>query len=87
VRSLDEALAQLRATSKRRRFSNHEIDIWATTAWRGNWWRCASNARRGKPPAQQGRLLIRGLTVVIAGAPNAGNRPYSPNWPARGCDP
>ena len=54
-------------------FPTEEIDFLADRALRRAAGRaCARNARPCRPAAQQGRLLTEGLTVVIAGAPNAG---------------
>jgi tRNA modification GTPase len=73
VRALDEALAQLRAHVEATiDFPTDEIDYLADrslglrlAAVRGQ---CAAL----QATAKQGRLLTEGLTVVIAGAPNAG---------------
>ena len=73
VRALDEALAQLRAHVEATiDFPTEEIDFLADRALgerlAGVCERCAAL----QATARQGRLLTEGLTVVIAGAPNAG---------------
>ena len=73
VHALDEALARLRAHVEATiDFPTDEIDHLAdgTLAQRLTEVRAQCAALQAK--AQQGRLLTEGLTVVIAGAPNAG---------------
>jgi tRNA modification GTPase len=73
VRALDEALAQLRAHVEATiDFPTEEIDFLAEGALAARLERVRAQCAALQAAAQQGRLLTEGLTVVIAGAPNAG---------------
>ena len=73
VRALDEALAQLRAHVEAAiDFPTDEIDYLADHALSLRLAAVREQCTALQATAQQGRLLTEGLTVVIAGAPNAG---------------
>lgn len=73
VRTLDEALAQLRAHVEATiDFPTDEIDYLADGALAARLAEVRAQCAALQASAQQGRLLTEGLTVVIAGAPNAG---------------
>ena len=73
VRALDEALAQLRAHVEATiDFPTDEIDYLADRALSSRLATVREQYGALQVTAQQGRLLTEGLTVVIAGAPNAG---------------
>ena len=73
VRTLDEALAQLRAYVEATiDFPTDEIDYLADGAVAARLAAISAQCAALQACAQQGRLLTEGLTVVIAGAPNAG---------------
>ena len=73
VRSLDEALAQLRAHVEATiDFPTDEIDYLADRALTERLAEVRAQCAALQATAQQGRLLTEGLSVVIAGAPNAG---------------
>ena len=73
VRALDEALAQLRAHVEATiDFPTDEIDFLADAALAARLAAVRAQCTALQAVAQQGRLLSEGLTVVIAGAPNAG---------------
>ncbi|HEV7431543.1 MAG TPA: tRNA uridine-5-carboxymethylaminomethyl(34) synthesis GTPase MnmE [Steroidobacteraceae bacterium] len=73
VRSLDEALAQLRAHVEATiDFPTDEIDYLAEPTLALRLAAVRAQCAALQETAQQGRLLTEGLTVVIAGAPNAG---------------
>jgi tRNA modification GTPase len=73
VRALDEALAQLRAHVEATiDFPTDEIDFLADAALLDRLASVRAQCAALRAVAQQGRLLTEGLTVVIAGAPNAG---------------
>lgn len=73
VRSLDEALAGLRAHVEATiDFPTDEIDFLADRALAERLTGVRELCAALQATARQGRLLTEGLTVVIAGAPNAG---------------
>jgi len=73
VRMLDEALAQLRAHVEATiDFPTDEIDHLGDRALGLKLAEVRAQCAALQATAQQGRLLTEGLTVVIAGAPNAG---------------
>jgi hypothetical protein len=73
VRALDEALAQLRAHVEATiDFPTDEIDFLADAQLLARLAAVRAQCASLQAVAQQGRLLTEGLTVVIAGAPNAG---------------
>ncbi|HEX9473126.1 MAG TPA: tRNA uridine-5-carboxymethylaminomethyl(34) synthesis GTPase MnmE [Steroidobacteraceae bacterium] len=73
VRALDEALAQLRAHVEATiDFPTDEIDFLADRALGERLAGVRELCAALQATARQGRLLTEGLTVVIAGAPNAG---------------
>jgi tRNA modification GTPase len=73
VRALDEALAQLRAHVEATiDFPTDEIDFLADGALAARLADVRSQCAALQATARQGRMLTEGLTVVIAGAPNAG---------------
>jgi tRNA modification GTPase len=73
VRALDEALAQLRAHVEATiDFPTDEIDYLADRTLLERLAALRDQCAALQATAQQGRLLTEGLTVVIAGAPNAG---------------
>jgi len=73
VRALDESLAQLRAHVEATiDFPADEIDYLADRALARRLEAVQAQCAELRASAQQGRLLTEGLTVVIAGAPNAG---------------
>ena len=73
VRALDEALAQLRAHVEATiDFPTDEIDYLGDRALLSRLEAVRDQCAALQATAQQGRLLNEGLTVVIAGAPNAG---------------
>jgi len=73
VRTLDEALAQLRAHVEATiDFPTDEIDYLADRALSERLASVREQCAALQATARQGRLLTEGLTVVIAGAPNAG---------------
>lgn len=73
VRALDETLAQLRAHVEATiDFPTDEIDFLADGALRARLAAACAQCAALQATAQQGRLLTEGLSVVIAGAPNAG---------------
>jgi tRNA modification GTPase len=73
VRALDESLSQLRAHVEATiDFPTDEIDFLADTALLDRLAAVRAQCASLRAVAQQGRLLTEGLTVVIAGAPNAG---------------
>jgi len=73
VRALDEALAQLRAHVEATiDFPTDEIDFLAEDKLAGRLAAVGAQCAALQATARQGRLLTEGLTVVIAGAPNAG---------------
>ena len=73
VRLLEEALAQLRAHVEATiDFPTDEIDALAAGALGQRLAAVRAQCAALQGTAQQGRLLTEGLTVVIAGAPNAG---------------
>jgi len=73
VRALDEALAQLRAHVEATiDFPTDEIDYLAERALSERLAGVREQCAALQATARQGRLLTEGLTVVIAGAPNAG---------------
>lgn len=73
VRSLDEALAQLRAHVEATiDFPTDEIDYLADRVLAERLAGVRAQCAALQAMAQQGRLLTEGLSVVIAGAPNAG---------------
>ena len=73
VRALDEALATLRAHVEATiDFPTDEIDFLADRALQDRLAAVQGQCAALQATAQQGRLLTQGLTVVVAGAPNAG---------------
>ena len=73
VRALDESLAQLRAHVEATiDFPTDEIDFLSDPALARRLAEVRSQCAALQSTAQQGRLLTEGLTVAIAGAPNAG---------------
>jgi tRNA modification GTPase len=73
VRSLDEALAEVRAHVEATiDFPTDEIDFLADRALTERLAGVRAQCTALQATARQGRLLTEGLTVVIAGAPNAG---------------
>jgi tRNA modification GTPase len=73
VRALDEALAQLRAHVEATiDFPTDEIDFLADGALAARLADVRAQCAALQATARQGRMLTEGLTVVIAGAPNAG---------------
>ena len=73
VRSLDEALAQLRAYVEATiDFPTDEIDYLADEALATRLSDVRAQCAALQATAKQGRLLTEGITVVLAGAPNAG---------------
>ncbi|HVO00238.1 MAG TPA: tRNA uridine-5-carboxymethylaminomethyl(34) synthesis GTPase MnmE [Steroidobacteraceae bacterium] len=73
VRSLDESLAQLRAYVEATiDFPTDEIDYLADEALATRLADVRAQCAALQAAAQQGRLLTEGITVVLAGAPNAG---------------
>jgi tRNA modification GTPase len=73
VRALDEALAPLRAHVEATiDFPTDEIDHLADSALAGRLAEVRALCAALQATARQGRMLTEGLTVVIAGAPNAG---------------
>jgi tRNA modification GTPase len=73
VRALDEALARLRAHVEATiDFPTEEIDFLADAALLERLEAVRAQCADLRAVARQGRLLTEGLTVVIAGAPNAG---------------
>ncbi len=73
VRALDEALAQLRAHVEATiDFPTDEIDHLADGALAARLADVRTQCATLQATARQGRMLTAGLTVVIAGAPNAG---------------
>lgn len=73
VRALDESLAQLRAHVEATiDFPTDEIDFLADAELLTRLAAVRAQCASLQAVAQQGRLLTEGLTVVIAGAPNAG---------------
>ena len=73
VRALDEALAQLRAYVEATiDFPPDEIDHLADDALAALLGTVRAQCTALQATARQGRLLTEGLTVVLAGAPNAG---------------
>jgi tRNA modification GTPase len=73
VRALDEALAQLRAHVEATiDFPTDEIDHLADRALAARLAEVRTQCAALQAAARQGRMLTEGLTVVIAGAPNAG---------------
>lgn len=73
VRALDEALAQLRAYVEASiDFPTDEIDHLADEALAARLSDVRARCAALQATAKQGRLLTEGLTVVLAGAPNAG---------------
>lgn len=73
VRSLDEALAQLRAYVEATiDFPTDEIDHLADEALATRLSDVRTQCAALQAAAKQGRLLTEGITVVLAGAPNAG---------------
>ena len=73
VRALDEALAQLRAHVEATiDFPTDDIDFLAERALAERLAGVRAQCAALQIAARQGRLLTEGLTVVIAGAPNAG---------------
>jgi tRNA modification GTPase len=73
VRALDEALAQVRAHVEATiDFPTDEIDHLADRSLARNLAAVREQCAALQATARQGRLLTEGLTVVIAGAPNAG---------------
>ena len=73
VRTLDEMLAQLRAHVEATiDFPTDEIDFLADRALLDRLAAVRAQCAALQAAAAQGRLLTEGLTVVIAGAPNAG---------------
>ncbi len=73
VRALDEALAQLRAHVEATiDFPTDEIDHLADGALAARLTDVRGQCAALQATARQGRMLTEGLTVVIAGAPNAG---------------
>ncbi len=73
VRSLDEAISQLRAHIEATiDFPTDEIDYLAERTVAARLAAVRSQCAALQASAAQGRLLTEGLTVVIAGAPNAG---------------
>jgi tRNA modification GTPase len=73
VRTLDEALAQLRAHVEATiDFPTDEIDHLADGALAARLADVRAQCAALQSTARQGRMLTEGLTVVIAGAPNAG---------------
>ncbi len=73
VQALDEALAALRAHIEATiDFPTDEIDFLGDTALGKRLGEVAAQCAALQAAAQQGRVLTEGLTVVIAGAPNAG---------------
>jgi tRNA modification GTPase len=73
VRALDEALAQLRAYVEASiDFPTDEIDHLADEALAARLGDVRAQCAALQAAARQGRLLTEGITVVLAGAPNAG---------------
>ena len=73
VHALDEALAQLRAHVEATiDFPTDEIDLLGEAALLARLAAVRAQCAALQAAARQGRLLTEGLTVVIAGAPNAG---------------
>jgi tRNA modification GTPase len=73
VHALDEALAQLRAHVEATiDFPTDEIDLLGEDALLARLAAVRAQCAALQAAARQGRLLTEGLTVVIAGAPNAG---------------
>lgn len=73
VRALDESLAQLRAHVEATiDFPTEEIDFLADGALLDRLAAVRAQCAALQSVARQGRLLTEGITVVIAGAPNAG---------------
>ena len=73
VHALDEALAQLRAHVEATiDFPTDEIDLLGDDALLDRLAAVRAQCAALQAAARQGRLLTEGLTVVIAGAPNAG---------------
>jgi len=73
VQALDEALAALRAHIEATiDFPTDEIDFLGDAALGKRLGEVAAQCAALQAAAQQGRVLTEGLTVVIAGAPNAG---------------
>jgi tRNA modification GTPase len=73
VHALDEALAQLRAHVEATiDFPTDEIDLLGEHALLARLAAVRAQCAALQAAARQGRLLTEGLTVVIAGAPNAG---------------
>jgi tRNA modification GTPase len=73
VRALDESLAQLRAHVEATiDFPTDEIDHLADGALAARLADVRAQCAALQATARQGRMLTEGLTVVIAGAPNAG---------------
>lgn len=73
VRALDEAISQLRVHVEATiDFPTDEIDYLAERALAERLAAVREQCAALQASAQQGRLLTEGLTVVIAGAPNAG---------------
>ena len=73
VHALDEALATLRAQVEASiDFSSEEIDFLGDAALGRRLAELSAQCLGLQAAARQGRLLSEGLTVVIAGAPNAG---------------
>ncbi len=73
VQALDEALAALRAHIEATiDFPTDEIDFLGDAALGQRLGEVAAQCAALQAAAQQGRVLTEGLTVVIAGAPNAG---------------
>ncbi len=73
VRSLDEAISQLRAHIEATiDFPTDEIDYLADRTLTARLAAVREQCATLQASAAQGRLLTEGLTVVIAGAPNAG---------------
>ncbi len=73
VRALDEALAQLRAYVEASiDFPTDEIDHLGDAALAARMADVRAQCAALQATAKQGRLLTEGITVVLAGAPNAG---------------
>ena len=73
VRALDEALAGLRAHVEATiDFPTEDIDFLADRALAGRLADVRAKCAALQAAARQGRIITEGLTVVIAGAPNAG---------------
>jgi tRNA modification GTPase len=73
VRALAEALSALRVQIEAAiDFTDEDIAVLPEAAWRRQLERAARELAELEAMSAQGRLLTEGMTVVIAGAPNAG---------------